>query len=266
MKALVRGLAIVPIALLAALPCVPAVRAQPVERPTTYVIVHGAWGGSWDWRQVEALLTARGHHVRRVALTGLGERVHLASPEVGLNTHILDVVNAIVWDDLRDVVLVGHSYGGMVVTGAADRVPARIARLVYLDAFVPEDGKCLLDYAVPERAARMSQEGERTGFVTPPPMSLWGLTEQKHLDFVGPREVRHPYATMSQPIRLRNFPESRAIPKTFVYCSSPATGSFDQFAAKYRADPAWRFHELKTGHDAMILMPGEVTQILLQST
>jgi len=227
-----------------------------------FVLVHGAWHGGWCWRQVAALLRKAGHGVHAPSLTGLGERKHLSSEKIDLETHIEDVVQLLEMEDLSRVVLVGHSYGGMVVTGAADRVPARLARLVYLDAFVPEDGKCTLDYVVPERAARMRHEGERTGFVTPPLMSLWGLTEQRHLDFVGPREVRHPYASMSQPIKLANFAESRAIPKTFVYCSSPATGSFDDFAAKYRDDPAWRFHELKTGHDAMILMPEEVARIL----
>jgi hypothetical protein len=97
-------------------------------------------------------------------------------------------------------------------------------------------------------------------------MSLWGLTLQSHLDFVGPREVRHPFPTFSQPISLSNYAESRRIPKTFVYCSSPATGTFDQFAERYRNDPAWRFHELKTGHDAMLLVPDEVTRLLLQAT
>ena len=160
------------------------------------------------------------------------------------------------------MILVGHSYGGMVVTGAADRSHARIKRIVYLDAFVPENGRRLLDYVVPERAARMREEGERMGSVTPPPVSLWGLTQQEHIDFVRPREVRHPYATMTQPIRLTNEDSLARIPKTFVYCSSPATGSFDAFAAKYRSDPAWRFHELKTGHDAMILMPEAVAEIL----
>jgi pimeloyl-ACP methyl ester carboxylesterase len=230
----------------------------------TFVLIHGAWHGGWCWRRVAALLRKAGHEVYAPSLTGLGERKHLGG-RVDLDTHINDVLNLIEMEDLHDVVLVGHSYGGMVVTGAADRMPARIARLVYLDAFVPEDGRCLLDYVVPERAARMRHEGERAGFVTPPPMALWGLTAQADLDFVGPREVRHPYATMSQPIRLTNFAELKHIPKTFVYCSSPATGSFDQFAAKYRSDPAWRFHELQTGHDAMILMPREVAA-LLQST
>ena len=194
------------------------------------------------------------------SLTGLGERKHLARPDIDLDTHIGDIVSILEMEDLRDVVLVGHSYGGMVVTGAADRAHDRIKRIVYLDAFVPENGKCVLDYAVPERAARMREEGERTGSVSPPPLSLWGLTKPEHIDFVKPREVRHPYRTLSQAIRLSG--NADRIPKTFIYCSSPATGSFDQFAAKYRNNPSWRFHELQTGHDAMILMPERVAEIL----
>ena len=232
----------------------------------TFVLIHGAWHGGWCWRAVSSLLRKAGHEVHAPSLTGLGERRHLVNDRVDLDTHIEDLTQLIEMEDLRDVVLVGHSYGGMVVTGVADRMPARIARLVYLDAFVPENGRCVLDYTLPERAARMRHEGERTGFVTPPPMSLWGLTRTEDLDFVGQREVRHPYATMAQPIRLTNIAEAAMIPKTFVYCSSPATGSFDQFAARYRDNPAWRFHELKTGHDAMILVPQEVVKILLQST
>src|ERR1041384_4375483 len=103
----------------------------------TYVIVHGAWGGGWDWLAIDSMLTARGHKVVRVTLTGLGERHHLASPNIGLDTHIDDVVNAILWDNLHDVVLLGHSYGGMVITGVADRIPDRIKRVVYLDALLP---------------------------------------------------------------------------------------------------------------------------------
>jgi len=232
----------------------------------TFVLVHGAWHGGWCWRRVSALLRRAGHEVYAPSLTGLGERKHLARREIDLETHIEDVVQLLEMEDLRDVALVGHSYGGMVITGAADRAAWRIGRLVYLDAFVPESGKCLLDYVVPERALRMREQGERTGWVTPPPMSLWGLTDLKHLDFVGPREVRHPYAAMTQEIRLTNHAETTLLPKTFIYCSSPSTGSFDGFAARYRDDPAWRFHELKTGHDAMILMPEEVARLLLQAT
>lgn len=229
----------------------------------TYVLIHGAWHGGWCWRIVARALRRAGHEVYAPSLTGLGERKHLARPDIDLETHIRDVVGLLEMEGLGDVILVGHSYGGMVVTGAADRAAGRIRELVYLDAFVPESGKCLLDYVIPERAARMKEEGERTGMVTPPPMSLWGLTRREHLEFVGPREVKHPYAAMAQKIRLVHPRELARLPRTFIYCSSPATGSFDQFAAKYRDDPAWRFHELPTGHDAMLLMPEEVTRMLL---
>ena len=225
----------------------------------TFVLIHGAWHGGWCWRFVAPLLRRAGHDVFAPSLTGLGERKHLARPDIDLETHIEDVVALLEAEDLKDVVLVGHSYGGMVITGAADRAPARIRRLVYLDAFVPENGKCALDYVVPERAARMREEGEKIGSVTPPPLSLWGLSKPEHIDFVKPREARHPYRTMSQKIVLKG--QSR-LPKTFIYCSSPATGSFDAFAAKYRSDPAWKFFELATGHDAMILMPERVADLL----
>jgi pimeloyl-ACP methyl ester carboxylesterase len=224
----------------------------------TFVLVHGAWHGGWCWRHVRSFL--KEHEVFAPSLTGLGERKHLARADIDLDTHIADIVQLLEMEDLRDVILVGHSYGGMVVTGAADRAPERIARLVYLDAFVPEDGKCALDYVVPERAARMREEGERLGDITPPPLSLWGIDRQEHVDFIKPREVRHPYRTMSQRIKLSG--NAKRAPRTFIYCSSPATGSFDQFAAKYRNDPTWKFFELKTGHDAMILMPARVAELL----
>ena len=225
-----------------------------------FVLVHGAWHGGWCWRFVRPLLG--GHEVFTPSLTGLGDRRHLARLDIDLDTHVEDVVSILEMEDLKDVVLVGHSYGGMVITGVADRAHARIRRLVYLDAFVPESGKCALDYVVPERAARMREEGEKLGSITPPPLSLWGLTQPGHIEFVKPREARHPYRTMSQRISLRNEPELQRLKRTFIYCSSPATGSFDQFAAKYRNDPRWEFHELRTGHDAMILMPEALAGIL----
>jgi pimeloyl-ACP methyl ester carboxylesterase len=231
----------------------------------TFVLVHGAWHGGWCWRHVAPRLRQAGHDVQAPSLTGLGERAHLARPGLDLDVHVQDVVALLDMEDLSDVVLVGHSYGGMVVTGAADRDPTRIRRLVYLDAFVPEDGKCVLDYVVPERAAAMRRDGEATGSVAPPPVSLWGLTDPGHVAFVERREVRHPYRTLTQPIRLGNAAALARLPRTFVYCSSPATGSFDQFATRYRHDPAWRFVELRTGHDAMILVPAELTDVLLES-
>jgi pimeloyl-ACP methyl ester carboxylesterase len=232
----------------------------------TFVLVHGAWHGGWKWRHVAPILRRSGHDVFAPTLTGLGERAHLARPGIDLDLHVQDVVAVLETEDLREVVLVGHSYGGMVVTGVAEHCAERISRLVYLDAFVPENGKCLLDYverAVPERAARFRREGEETGSVAPPAVSTWGVTRPEQAAFARPRENRHPYRCLTQPVRLAN-PRARELPRTFVYCSSPATGSFDQFAEKYRGDPAWRFYELKTGHDCMILVPEEVAAVLLQ--
>jgi pimeloyl-ACP methyl ester carboxylesterase len=230
----------------------------------TYVLIHGAWHGAWCWRAVARALRGASHDVHAPSLTGLGDRRHLSRPDVGLETHVLDVVNLMEMEDLEDVVLVGHSYGGMVVTGAADRVPGRIRSLVYLDAFVPEDGRAALDYVVPERAAAMVEEGRRTGFVSPPPMALWGLHGPEHLRFVGPREMKQPFASLAEPIALVNQPALERLPRTFIYCSSPATGTFDQFAVRYGRAPGWRFHELRSGHDAMILAPDRVSAILLR--
>lgn len=125
-------------------------KPTPVPKPTI-VIVHGAWGGSWAWRKVDTLLREKGFNVYRPQLTGLGERVHLSRPDIGLSTHIDDVVNTILFEDLHDIILVGHSYGGMVITGVADRVPDRIRRLVYLDAFVPNDGESAMTLVDPTR-------------------------------------------------------------------------------------------------------------------
>jgi pimeloyl-ACP methyl ester carboxylesterase len=211
------------------------------------------------------MLRRAGHEVYAPTLTGLGERAHLARPGIDLDLHVQDVVALLEAEDLHEVVLLGHSYGGMVVTGAADRCTARIRRLVYLDAFVPGNGKCALDYILPERARAFREEGERTGSVAPPPLALWGLTRPEHIAFAKPRETPHPYPSFAQPIRLAKEAALARLPKTFIYCSSPATGSFDRFAAKYRSDPAWRYFELKTGHDAMILVPEELAAILLQS-
>jgi len=230
----------------------------------TFVLVHGAWHGGWKWKFVAPILRRAGHAVYTPTLTGLGERAHLARPGIDLELHVQDVVALLETEDLRDVVLLGHSYGGMVVTGAADRCAPRIRRLVYLDAFVPENGRCALDYVVPERAAAFRKEGEERCSVAPPPLSLWGLTKPEHLALAALREAPHPYATFTQPVRLANEAALARLPKTFIYCSSPATGTFDQFAAKYRNDPAWRFHELETGHDAMILVPNELAAVLLE--
>jgi pimeloyl-ACP methyl ester carboxylesterase len=231
---------------------------------STFVLVHGAWHGGWCWRFVAPALRKLGHDVYTLSLTGLGDRRHLARPEINLDLHVQDVVAVLEMEDLHQIVLVGHSYGGMVITGVVDKCAERIRQLVYLDAFVPENGKCALDYILPERAAAFCADGEKNGSITPPPLSLWGITRSDHVDFEKPREARQPFETFNQPIRLQNQEAIHRLPKAYIYCSSPATGSFDGFAAKYRVDPAWRFFELKTGHDAMILEPEKLTSIFAE--
>ena len=236
---------------------------------STFVLIHGAWHGGWAFRHVAPMLRKAGHEVFAPSLTGLGDRAHLATREIDLEVHVQDVVSLIEMEDLSGVILLGHSYGGMVITGAADRVHQRIRRLIYFDAFVPENGKSLFDYlqaAVPERAKNFRAGAEATGFVPQPPASLWGHTDPKMIEWLKPREKPHPIASQTQALRLQNEAALARIPKTFVHCTSPATGAFDQFAAKYRDAPGWRFFQLATGHDAMLLKPRETADILIENT
>ncbi len=204
----------------------------------TYVIVHGAWGGGWDWRVVDSMLTRDGHRVVRTTLTGLGERVHLASPDVGLSTHIDDVVNKILWDDLRDVVLVGHSYGGMVITGVADRIPERIRRLVYLDAFLPDSGETALQLA-DSIGANFVRASVRDGLIIP----SW-VTD----DHAIPRDVPQPFRTFTDTLRLVN-PAARRIPAAYILTFEPAItpDPFQRFADRAAAR-GWPVYRLQADH------------------
>ena len=197
----------------------------PAERRSTYVIVHGAWGGSWDWRRVDALMSERGQRVVRVQLTGTGERAHLNSPDIGLGTHVMDVVNTILWEDLRDVILVGHSYGGMVITGAADRVPDRIRHLVYVDAFLPRPGESVMDIASAETAALL-KSATRSGFVVPP----WLKEGQPP-----PHDVPQSLKTFTEKLTLVS-PAARGLPATYILTVEPGkvTDDFDPFAERAR--------------------------------
>lgn len=205
---------------------------------TTYVFVHGAWGGSWDWRQMDSLLTRRGHRVYRPSLTGLGERVHLGSTGVRLATHIDDVVNTILWEDLRDIVLVGHSYGGMVITGVADRIPGRIRRLVYLDAFVPDSGETTLDLA-DAIGADFLRPNMRDGFIFPP----W-VSDTNQI----PRDVPHPLHTFTDTLRLVNPARSR-VPATYILTveRGKTTDDFQRFADRAAAR-GWSVQQMEADH------------------
>ena len=235
-----------------------AVRAQ--GRPKTYVLVHGAWHGGWCWQRVSPLLRARGHDVHTPTLTGLGDRAHLARPETDLDTHIQDVIATMEMEGLVDVTLVGHSYAGFVISGVADRAPSRIASLVYLDAFVPENGKSLADYVPADRREGFVKSGEQAGFRSFP-VERFGVTDPADAAWVSARLVNQPFRTFTQKLSLMGPPPR--VPRTFIFCSQPSMHMFDHWAAALRNNPAWKFHEMKTGHDAMITQPRELARILL---
>ena len=231
----------------------------------TYLLVHGAWHGGWCWKRVAPLLRAADHEVYTPTLTGLGERAHLLSPDVDLDTHIQDVVGVLEYEDLERVVLVGHSYGGMVIAGAADRAAERLAHLVYLDAFVPRDGQAQIALMSSALGSAFRQGAESAGDgwrIPPPPLQRYGVTAAADLKWAGPRVGPHPLKTFQQPVRLTN-PAATALPRTYVACTQ-STGTFDAFYQQARTEPGWRYRELPTGHDAMITMPRQVADLLLE--
>jgi pimeloyl-ACP methyl ester carboxylesterase len=228
-----------------------------------FVLVHGAWHGGWCWARVARLLLDAGHTVHAPSLTGLGDRAHLARPEIDLAAHIDDVVAVLETEELNSVTLVGHSYAGMVITGVAARVSRRLASLVYLDAFVPAEGKSQLDYFPPDRAAgvrRAAQEHGEGWRIPPFPPERYGVTSQRDREWLTRRLVPQPLRTFEQPLPAAG---GDKLKRTYIYCSQPAIGAFDQFAERLRDDRKWTFHEVKTGHDAMVTAPGEIARILL---
>ncbi len=243
---------------------------------SVYVLVGGGWLGGWCWQRVAPRLRVEGHDVYPATLTGLGERVHLASPEVDLDTHITDVVNLIEFEDLRDVVLLGHSYAGLVVTGVADRVPDRISQLVYLDTGALPDGTVLIETFPPEARRHIEQRAEDLGdgwrFPMPPQQelatfgSLEGLNDAD-LELLRSRAVDQPFATFTRPLRLQN-PAREALPRVGILCSL----SLEEVQAiiasgnplfREMASPNWRFVELPTGHYPMFSRPHDLAAVLL---
>ena len=231
----------------------------------TFLICHGAWSAAWAWKKVRPLLRAAGHEVFTPTYTGLGERAHHASRAVTLDTHIADVMGVIECEDLRDIVLVGHSYGGMVATGVADRAGDRIARLVYLDAFVPENGQSLFDLLPPDAVAgrqdAASVQGD--GWLLPPNPSP-SDTSPEDLAWITPRRRWQPVGTFAQPIALRGTAPS--CPRTYIYCTRlPPGDPFGQFARGFRSDPGWTYVEIDASHSPNVTAPEALVRILDQA-
>ncbi|MFD5055632.1 alpha/beta fold hydrolase [Streptomyces tendae] len=229
---------------------------------STYVLLHGAWHGGWAWQRVVPLLRAAGHEVHAPTLTGLSDRAHLLSPSVGLSTHIEDVVALLEAHDARDVVLVGHSYAGQVVTGVADRIPQRVARRVYLDAFVGDDGEAAIDLQ-PETVAghyRDSVAGPGFGWLIPVrSLQVLGVTDQADVDWLTARLTPHPWLTYTEPLRLTGAGDKVAA--SFIECTDWMR-VFETHAER-AAERGWPVHTIPTGHEAMVTAPGALAELLL---
>jgi pimeloyl-ACP methyl ester carboxylesterase len=226
-----------------------------MERPATFLLVHGAWHGGWCWKKVAPLLRAAGHEVFTPTLTGLGERTHLLTPQVGLDTHIEDVVAVLEYQDLAGVVLVGHSYAGMVIAGVAQRAATRLAGLVYLDAFLPEDGKAVSDYMtlVPAR-----DDGWRVPPLGPP--AAFGVTDAGDAAWMAPRLGDHPLRCFTQPVALAPG-VAGAVWGAFIRSS---TAPFFADAGRRARQQGFRYEELLAAdHDAMITQPEALARVLL---
>lgn len=227
---------------------------------TSYVLVHGAWGGAHGFRKVRPLLSAAGQEVITPALTGIGERSHLASPQVNLTTHVQDVVNVIWYHDLRDIVLLGFSYGGMVVTGAVSHVADRIRHLVYLDAFVPDDGQSLYDLTGQPGGLVL---GLREEWLVPARPREY--EDPAEADFSGPRRTPHPRACFTEPARVPRHLEDYPFARTYIKATEEAEPkAFWNAAQRAQSSPAWNYREIATNHMVPANRPRELAEMLLE--
>lgn len=228
-----------------------------------FVLVHGAWHGGWCWKKLTPLLRAAGHNVYTPTLTGLGERAHLLNPQIGLGTHIEDICALLEYEDLRNVILLGHSYGGMVITGVAEVAAQRLSHLIFLDAFVPLDGQSVLDTrsdgGAPVR--KIAQElGD--GWKVPIAKATFGVTDEADVAWMSARITPQPLRTFEEPVRLTN-PATLALPRSYILCRQNEPTLFDAHAQRVKNE-GWGYFELLTGHDAMITAPTELASILLE--
>jgi pimeloyl-ACP methyl ester carboxylesterase len=239
------------------------VHTQPAAK--IYVLVHGAWHGGWCWREVEIALRGMGHRVTTPTQTGLGERKHLLTKDITLDTFVADVVNHIEAAELSEVILVGHSFGGVSITGAADKLPNRIRHLVYLDSVILENGRSVFSVLPPDvvaaRKKTVTEEGQ--GLFLPPPVpTAFGIPKgHPSTDWVRRRLTPHPIGTYDSALRLDN-PVGNGRPCTYVACTNPVYGPLEGSRQWAKAQKGWNWQEIATGHDAMIIAPMELARVL----
>ena len=238
--------------------------AQDKSQQPVFVLVHGAWHGGWCWQKVSEKLRTEGSLVYTPTLSGMGEHKNTLSKAVDLNTHITDIVNLIVMEDLHHVVLVGHSYAGAVIAGVADRVPERLEKLVYLDALLVKNGQSALSVNPKESQDFFTKSAMDfdQGLSIPAPSSAWfGVTDSTAIKWTNERLTNHPFKTFTQPLLLKH-PYGNHLPLIFIACTNPQLGAIDPFVRETKNSNEWKYYELKTGHDAMISMPNELATLL----
>ncbi|MGQ0511366.1 MAG: alpha/beta fold hydrolase [Betaproteobacteria bacterium] len=228
----------------------------------TFLVCHGAWSAGWAWKKMRPLLRAKGHELYTPTYTGLGERSHLARRDVDLEAHIADVLGVLKYENLSKVVLVGHSYGGMVATGVADRAPERIAHLVYVDAFAPRDGQSLLDLTTEENRKNVREGANREGEGWRiPPSPIPPDTAAADLPWLLERRTMQPLKSFEQKIKLTGAVDT--LPRTYIYCTISRPGDvFRQFRDRASAEPGWRCIDLNASHSPNVTAPAELAGIL----
>jgi pimeloyl-ACP methyl ester carboxylesterase len=231
--------------------------------PHTFVLIHGAWHGGWCWQRVADRLRAGGNVVFTPTLTGLGERSHLLRAGIDLKTHIADVVNAMKWEGLSDVVLCGHSYAGMVISGVAETMAPAIRSIVFLDAFVPVNGEAVQDLTGPA-VKDAAQQAEQRGDISIPPRSAESFgVNQADRAWVDRLCVAHPIATFTDKLALTGAVD-RIARKAYIRAASYVNPGFDRALAAAKSNSSWRTYEVPCGHDVMVDMPDRLAEILLE--
>lgn len=237
---------------------------SPKDQPPVYVLVHGAWHGGWCWQQVSTILRKDGAIVYTPTLSGLGEHKNTLSPAINLETHIGDIVNLIEMEDLHHVILVGHSYAGPVIEGVADRIAGRLHKLVFLDAILAQNGQSVLSAInAPSVTKVVNESAAKDGGLSIPawPVSVYGVKDSADARWVCPRLTGQPYHTFTQPLTLHH-PVGNQVPLVFIACTAAINPAFAHFAQSVKNNRQWQYHELVTGHDAMITMPKETAALL----
>ncbi len=240
-----------------------AAKAQNAAQ--TFVLVHGAWHGGWCWSRVADRLRAAGHQVFTPTQTGLGERKHLLSKDITLDTFTRAIVNVIEAEELSNIVLVRHSFGGLAITGTADAVPERIRHLVYLDSLMVEGGKSPFDSLPPDVVAARRKAAEETsgGLSLPnPPPSAFGVSDPKDTEWVKRRLTPHPLGTYTSTLNIKG-PVGNNLPRTYIHCTSPVYAALQKSRDWVKAQQGWRWAEIATGHNAMVMAPDELTRMLI---